>query len=444
MPQRSAWLVIAWLFGVLFLLASAPAPHVLRTEHQGKPVLVARLDGTVTPVMADHLGEALHTAERGAYSALLVEMDTPGGLDSSMRKIVQSFLGARVPVIVYVTPPGGRAASAGTLITFSAHVAAMAPGTTIGAATPVDLQGGEISDKILNDAAAYAKSVAAQRGRDTAFAEDAVRKGRAVTADEAVRIGAVDLVAPDRGELLRAVDGRTVKAAGTTVTLRTAGARIDEHEAGPFRRLLQTLADPNIAFLFLSIGSLAIIYELASPGAGLAGVIGAVMLILGFFALSVLPVNVAGLGLLALALALFVAEVFTPGVGVFAGGGAIALLLSGLFLFQGPARVNPAVLWPTVLVIAAGVALAGRLAWRARGRPPVSGQEALIGEEAVVHDVHADRGRIFMEGCWWTAHTRSGRLADGEHVRVIAVEGVTLVVEPALGRPIPDRKEKTP
>jgi hypothetical protein len=216
-------------------------------------------------VIADHLADGVRAAEGGGHQAFLVELDTPGGLDAAMRQIVQAFLNARVPVVVHVAPAGARAASAGPIITSSAHVAAMAPGTTIGAAIPVDLQGGEIPDEVLNDAASFAESVAAQRGRNTTFAVQTVREGRSVTGEEAGRIGAVDLLAPDRQALLAALDGRRVQLGpDTAVTLRTAGARTVEHDLSTLRGLLQRLADPNLAFVFLSIGTLAVIYERAT------------------------------------------------------------------------------------------------------------------------------------------------------------------------------------
>ena len=217
---------------------------------------------------------------------------------------------------------------------------------------------------------------------------DTVRKGRAVTADQAVRLEAVDLVATDRARLLEELDGRQVEVApGTTVTLQTAGAELVEHELSWTRSLLGWLADPNLAFLFLSIGTLAVIYELASPGMGLGGVIGAVLLVLGFVSLSVLPVNLAGLLLLALAAALFIAELFAPGIGVFAGGGTIALVLAGVLLFDGPIAVAMPVLWPVAIVVGGGTVLAGRLAWRARRAPSATGAGGLIGRTGVVHDV---------------------------------------------------------
>jgi membrane-bound serine protease (ClpP class) len=398
---------------------------------QGSTVLVTRVDGTITPVIADHLVDGVRRADRDGHAAYLVELDTPGGLDTSMREIIKAFLGADVPVIVYVTPSGARAASAGALITMAANLAAMAPGTTIGAATPVGLQGGEASDKVINDAAAFAESVAAQRGRNEQFAIDTVREGRAVTAEEAVRLDAVDLLAASRAELLQELDGRSVTvASGNTVTLRTAGAAVVDYDFGLFRRLLQLLADPNLAFLFLSLGTLAIVYELANPGVGFGGIAGAIFLILGFFALSVLPINLVGLLLLALAAALFVAELFVPGVGVFAAGGTVALVLGGLFLFEGSVRIDPAVLVPVALVVGGGSVLAGRLAWRARRAPSVTGREGLLGRQATVRTADGATGQVLLDGAWWTVRSRDADLAPGQVVRVVDLDGLNLVVDP--------------
>jgi membrane-bound serine protease (ClpP class) len=432
--DRSLWRVVFILMiGVVSAwLAALPG----QAQAQASTVLVTRIDGTITPVVADHLADGVAAAERDGHAAYLVELDTPGGLDTSMRDITQAFLGADVPVVVYVTPSGARAASAGAIITFAANVAAMAPGTTIGAATPVALQGGEITDKVINDAAAFAESVAAQRDRNTEFAVDTVREGRAVTAEEAVRLDAVDLLAPDRAELLRQLDGRSVEvASGNTVTLRTADATTVEQDFGLFRRLLQLLADPNLAFLFLSLGTLAIIYELANPGVGFGGIAGAIFLLLGFFALSVLPINLVGVLLLALAAALFVAELFVPGVGVFAAGGTVALVLGGLFLFEGAVRVDPAVLVPAALVAGGGSVLAGRLAWRARRAPSVSGREALVGRQVTVRTADGPVGQVQLDGAWWTVRSRSVPLAPGQPARVVDLDGLELIVEPDKEEP---------
>lgn len=397
-------------------------------------VLVTEIDGPITPVVADHLADGIEAAETGGHIALVVELDTPGGLDTSMRDIVQSFFRSPVPVVVYVTPPGARAASAGTFITMAAHVAAMAPGTTIGAATPVDAEGGEVSDKIINDAASFAESVAAFHDRDREFAIDAVREGRSITADEAVELGVVDLLAPDLGTLLTRIDGRTVTIEeGREITLRTEGADIEAYDPGFFRRVLLVLADPNLAFLFVSLGTLAIIYEVANPGMGLGGILGVILLILGFFSLSVLPVNAAGGALLILAAGLFIAELFVPGIGVMAAGGLIALLLGGLFLFESPFGISPVVLWPVSLVVAGGVLLAARLTWRARRAPSASGLDALVGRQVVVRAANGAAGQAFIEGAWWRVRSRNGDLAAGQTVTVVGHRGLELIVEEEEG-----------
>ncbi|MDH3398578.1 MAG: nodulation protein NfeD, partial [Acidimicrobiia bacterium] len=254
-------------FVALFVVALL-APFGLTALAQEVPTaLAATVDGPITPVTADYLADGIRTAEVQGYQVFVVELDTPGGLDTSMRDIVQAFFGARVPVVVYVSPSGGRAASAGTFITMAAHIAAMAPGTTIGAATPVDLGGGESTDKIINDAAAFAESVAAFHGRDVQFAIDAVRDGRSITADQAVELGVVDLISRDLNALLEEIDGQAVSMAdGSSLVLDTESAGVEIYDSGFFRSLLLIIADPNLAFLFISLGTLAVIYEVANPG----------------------------------------------------------------------------------------------------------------------------------------------------------------------------------
>jgi membrane-bound serine protease (ClpP class) len=409
----------------LWLLASATGARA-----QARTVLVTQVDGVITPVMADHIREGVALAEKESHHAFLIELDTPGGLDASMRDIIQAFLGADVAVVIHVSPSGARAASAGALITMSAHLAAMAPGTAIGAATPVDLEGGDLEQKIIEDAAAYAESVARARGRDTEFAVEAVREGRSVTAEEAERIGVVDLLASDRTALLEAIDGETVTlATGTRVTLETRGARIVPYELGAFRSVLQWLADPNLAFLFMSLGTLAIIYELANPGFGGGAIVGVILILLALFALAVLPVNALGGLLLVLAAILFVLEVFTPGIGVGAAGGTAALVLGGLFLFRGRVGVDPEVLIPVAIVVGGATVLAGRLAWRTRRLAPTTGAGGLLGSVAVVRSAGGAAGQAMVEGAWWNVKTRGERLRDGATVRVVDVEGLDLVVE---------------
>ncbi|MGQ0849170.1 MAG: NfeD family protein [Actinomycetota bacterium] len=389
-------------------------------------VLLAEVDGPITPVVADYLRDSVTAAEADGYQALIVALDTPGGLDVSMRDIAQAFLNSPVPVIVYVTPEGARAASAGTFITMAAHVAAMAPATSIGAATPVDLQGGEITDKVINDAAAFAISVAERRQRNVEFAEAAVRDGRSASASEALEIGVIDLVAESLDDLLAEIDGRPIPVIGGVFD--TEGALIERRAMGPLREVLGRLADPNLAFIFLSIGTLAIIYEAANPGLGFSGIAGVIMVVLAFFALSVLPVRAAGVALLVLAVALFVAELFVPGIGVLAAGGTISLILAGLFLFEGPIGVSPAVIWPSAVVLGGTSLIAGRAAVKARKRPPASGPHVLMGRQVSVRR-EADRLTAFLDGAWWEVRAAGGKFERGGEGVVVGVEGVHLMVE---------------
>jgi membrane-bound serine protease (ClpP class) len=405
------------------LLAGLLALPAKAEDHR---VLLVEVKGAITPVIANFLIDSVEAGAREGFQLIVVALDTPGGLDTSMREIVQAFLGAPIPVVVYVSPEGARAASAGTFITMAAHIAVMAPATSIGAATPVDMQGGEITDKIINDAVAFGVSVAELRGRSTEFAEASIREGRSVTARQAVELGVVDLVATDLDDLLDQIDGREIDS--LDVTIHTADAQVERREMGPLRTALGRLADPNLAFLFLSLGTLAIIYEAANPGLGFSGIAGVLMLVLAFFALSVLPVQAAGIAFFVVGIALLVAELFVPGVGVLAAGGTISLLLSALFLFEGPVRVSPVVFLPSVVILGASSLLAGRAAWRARRRPATSGPDLLVGKEATVA-LSRDREMVFLDGTWWEVQGREGRPVAGERVKVVRREGVYLLVE---------------
>ncbi len=422
------------VLGVLALAVVLGLASPLMAQETGPRVLVATVDGPITPVIVDHVDAALDTAERRGHEAAIVTIDTPGGLDESMRKIVQRILSGRVPVVVYVSPQGARAASAGAIITFAAHVAVMAPGTAIGASTPVDLEGGDVERKVVNDAAAFAESLARLRGRNVEFAVDTVREGRSAAADEALEIGAVDLVARSLPELLDELDGRAVQlsADGDRAVLRTADARVDDFDMGLFRRIQQVLANPNLAFLFLSLGTLGIIYEIASPGVGAGGVLGVVLILLALFSLAVLPVNAVGLLLLVVAAALFLAELFAPGVGIAAAGGAVALLLSGVFLFREVPglEVSLAVVAPVAAVVGGAVILAGRLVVRSRRvGSTTTGPGLYRGRVATVRRQSGGRGQAFVEGAWWNVRAPGVSLTEGDEVRVVDVDGLDLVVE---------------
>lgn len=421
---------------VVFLLAhaaGATSAPIDRADDTPR-VLVTRLDTAITPVVADHVASGLDRAESGKFDAYVIELDTPGGLVTSMRDIVEDVLASRVPVIVYVTPGGARAGSAGAIITFAAHVAVMAPGTAIGAATPVGIDGSDVSDKIVNDAAAQAEALAQLRGRNVRFAVDTVREGRSAAVDEAVRLGVVEAKASSLEDALTAADGRTVTIApDERVVVRSADASVERADLGLFRKILQTLADPNIAFLLLIIGVLGLLGELASPGVGVAGATGATALLLALFSLSVLPVSVVGLLLLAVAIGLFVAEMFAPGIAGFAFGGAVVLVLSAVFLFddgQG-VSVDLALVLPTAVVVGLATVLAGRFAARTRTLPSVStGTDVFTGQSVTVREADGTTGSAFAEGAWWSLRSVGPPLQTGETARIVAVEDLVLIVDP--------------
>lgn len=427
--------------GLRLLAAGAVAAVLVGGPAAAAPgagrVLATTVDGPITPVVADHLDDGVDRAEREGYAAFVVRLDTPGGLDTAMRRIIPRFLAAEVPVIVFVGPPGARAASAGALVALAANVVVMAPGTAIGAATPIEVSGGDAGRKAVNDAAALAASVARARGRNAAVARSFVTEARSLPAEEAVRAGVADLVEPSLDAALRAADGRrvVVGASGREVVLRTAGAPVDEHGMSLVRRFLQRIADPNLAFLFLSLGTLGVVAELASPGIGVGGVAGVILLLLGLAALAVLPVNAAGLLLMALAVALFVAELLVPGIGLAALGGVVALVLGGIFLAEDvPGReLRLAVVVPVAVLVGGGVLVAGRFAARARRMPSsLTGAERFVGREVVVRRADGERGQALVEGAWWRVRSAGAPLTEGQVVRVVAVEGLELVVEPRL------------
>lgn len=416
----AASLVTMTLSGLLHGQAAAAEGEVLVTE----------ATGAVTPVMAAHLVDAVAAAEDGGYAALYIRMDTPGGLQTSMREIVQTFLSADVPIVVHVAPPGAGAASAGYIIATAAHTITMAPGTNIGAATPIDMEGGEVLDKVVNDAVSYATAVAEARGRSLEFAEEAVRDGASVRAEEAVERDVADLVAETRDDVFAAVDA--IPDGASTVAF----------EPSWVRRFLQRIADPNLAFLFLSIGTLALLYEVANPGLGAGAAVGVTLIILAMYSLSVLPVNWAGVALIVLALALFTAEIFAPGIGVAAAGGTLALLLGGLFLFQRPTGIGVdwTVLAPTVVL--AGLAAVGVavIAARSRSAPSEMFTDQLVGDHGTVRTTHDGVPQVFVGGSWWRVRAPDTDLRDGDRVVVTRREDLDLIVEPVPeGREDPGR-----
>jgi membrane-bound serine protease (ClpP class) len=419
--------------GVGMLVIALWFPLAASAQTSGVVVELS-VDGVVDPFVADHVEDGLADAEREGASAVLLTIDTPGGLDSSMRQIVKAILNSDVPVIAYVSPQGARAASAGTFVLMAAHVAAMAPATNVGAAHPVGLSGAIASEKATNDAAKYLVALAELRGRDTAFAEDAVRESVSISAEQALEQGVIDLMASDIRALLDAVDGRPVElAGGTTVTLRTSGAAVEQDRIGPFFGFLHALFDPNLVFLFFWLGLALIALEFFIPG-GVSGTLGGLMLVTSLAALGMLPVQLIGVGLLVASVVFFILELLHPGIGVPTAGGLATLVLGGLFLFDSSVpgvSVSPFMIAPVALFAALFFGLVVQQAVRLRRRRVETRTDRIVGEEGVVVRDLDPTGIVLVASEEWTAESASGPVRQGERIRVLALEGIRLKVEPA-------------
>lgn len=399
-------------------------------------IIVATYEGVINPVAAEYLHDAIEYAQTSNAQALIFKLDTPGGLDTSMRLMIKDITGSSIPVIVFVSPSGGRAASAGVFITMAAHVAAMAPGTNIGAAHPVAM-GGEMDntmkEKVENDAVAYIKSIAERHGRNVAWAEDAVRKSLSATEQEALRLKVIDMIVEDIPTLLKRLQGRKVVLPNGAITFSNETATLHEFPMGARLELLKILSDPNIAYLLMSIGTIGIMAELYSPGAILPGIIGAISLILAFYSLQSLPVNYAGAFLVVLGVVFLLLEISVTSYGLLALGGLVAMMLGGLFLIKSDApflQVSLSFLLPTVLMIGG---LIGIIAWMAvkstRGRP-VTGAEGMIGSIGIARTDLNPCGQITVQGEIWEAVSQTP-IRQGEAAEVMSVEGLTVKVAPA-------------
>jgi len=398
-------------------------------------VYVARVEGIIAPSLGDFFVSAIRKAEDGAAHAIVFELDTPGGLDTSMRVIIKEILRSPVPVIIYVSPSGARAASAGAFITIAAHVAAMAPGTNIGAAHPVQMGGGEADEemtrKIENDAAAYIRGLAERRGRNAIWAEDAVRKSVSATATEALRLKVIDVVAENRADLLAKIDGRTVETGAGKITLKTKTAKIVEVEMGLRDKVLSVISNPTIAYILLILGMAGLYFELSTPGAILPGVLGGICLILAFYAFQTLPINYAGLLLIILGVILFIAEVMVVSHGILTIGGIAAMILGSLMLIDSPAPFLQislsAILGVTAATTAFFVFAIGAV-FRAHRRQPATGREGLVGQAGVARTRLNPDGLIFIRGEIWNATCAEGA-EPGEQVQVTSVAGLKLKVK---------------
>ena len=431
---------VAWLLAIA-LLVSLHASNARVAGQANGEVRLLTIDGVINPLTAQYLERGLREGAEAQAEAVVVRLNTPGGLESSTREMTQAMLASSVPVVVYVTPPGARAASAGMFITIAAHVAAMAPGTNIGAAHPVGLGGQTdpvMAEKLVNDTAAPARAIATARGRNAEWAERAVRESVSITAEEAVEEGVIDLMAGDLQELLLQMDGRQVVTTAGEVTLRTAEARVIDSPMNLPERILHVLADPNIAYILFTIGVIGVIAELYNPGTLFPGIVGGISLILAFTAFGNLPINWAGVLLMLLAIGLFVGELYTEGIGILAVGGLIAFVLGSLMLFSPLTPTSPTM--PDIrvsrwLIAAVAFGIAGffllvlRAVFEARRAPVATGTQILIGHSGVATSDLSPSGTVRVESEIWSAVSESGFIATGEQIEVVGVEGVTLKVK---------------
>ncbi|HZP26716.1 MAG TPA: nodulation protein NfeD [Dehalococcoidia bacterium] len=403
-------------------------------------VHVLTADGDVGPIMSRYIDRGIGHAESTDAAAVVIRLDTPGGLSSSMDEIVQRIMRAKVPVIVYVWPSGGRAASAGTFITMASHVAAMAPGTSIGAASPVDISGGDIGgtlqDKATNDAAARIRDIARVHGRNEDWAESAVREATSAGAQEAKTLGVVEYVSQDLTSLLSQANGTSIALAdGRKVTLATADAPLRFNDRTFVENFLAVIGDPNIALLLISLGTLAIFLELLHPGAIFPAVFGAISILFGFFALSVIPVNWAGVALVLLGIALIYIEVFVTSSGILAIGGAVALILGGfIFTTDNPEFAGPGMEVNRWLIIGLALGLATFASFilaniiQLRRQPSTAGVDSMLGQTGVARSPLDPEGYVMIRGEHWSATSDSGPVQPGESVVVTDVQGLRLRV----------------
>ncbi|HNS27463.1 MAG TPA: nodulation protein NfeD [Steroidobacteraceae bacterium] len=453
------------------LVALLPMPRAAMAAQdsgeEGIPagsVVSLRVADVIGPASADFISRGIDRATRARAALVVIELDTPGGLDTSMRAIIQKILASHVPIATFVYPEGARAASAGTYILYASHIAAMAPATNLGAATPVSIGGGpeaptgpekpagsergngaedvasnaeSLRRKAVNDATAYIRGLAELRGRNAEFAERAVREGASLPAEAAKREGVVDYVAHTTRDLLQQLDGATVTTASGSHTLALADAPITALEPGVRTRVLAFIANPQVAVVLMMIGIYGLFFEFTSPGFGVPGIAGAIFLLLGLYAFHVMPINWAGVALMALGAVMMLAELFMPSFGALGIGGIIAMLLGGLFLVETEAPgfgLPLTFLLAMTLVSAVAIFGIGTFAARSRARPVVSGREQLLRSSGIVTRVDATSAWAQIEGENWQIQS-SAPLAEGMTVHVVGLRGLTLIVEPAASSP---------
>ncbi len=429
---RSVFKTFRLVFFISLLAGALASPNVSATNQS---IEVLHVEGAIVPVIADYIDRGIEQAEIKGSTAVIIQLSTPGGLMNTTQKIVERILNAKVPVVVYVSPAGGWAGSAGTFITLASHVAAMAPGSRIGAATPVTM-GEELSEemkkKITEDAAAWIRSISELRGRNPDDAELAVREGKSYTVTEALENNLIDLEANSLENLISQLNGMKVTLiSGEEIVLDTESYALDINEMNLAERFLHVISDPNIAYVLLTLGSIGIIAEIYNPGALFPGIIGGISLLLAFYSLGVLNAFWGGILLILLAFGLFVGEVLTTTFGLFTAGGIAALILGSLILFPGEApmfQVNPWLIATVVIIVTALFAFVINRVVGAHRRQAKTGREELVGKTAIVKQALEPEGTIFFKGERWTAISEKGRVKPGEEVIITKVDGLILHV----------------
>jgi membrane-bound serine protease (ClpP class) len=415
----------------LALLPLFATPSISQRVH------VITLDATINPATADFIHMSIKRASDDSAECLIIRLNTPGGLLKSTRVIVSDLLTAPIPVIVYVSPAGAQAASAGAFITLAAHIAAMAPGTNIGAAHPVGMQGAEkdsiANEKATNDAAAFIRTISEKRSRNVRWAEDAVRKSISITETEALRDTVIEYIAPSVQDLLQAIDGRTVAVEGGPRTLRTAGAVVEEFSMDWKHKLLDVISDPNIAYIFFLLGLYGLLFELYNPGSIFPGVVGAISIIIAFYSLHTLPVNYAGLALIVVGVILFLLEIKITSYGLLTIGGLVALSLGSIMLIDSESSlefvsISWSVILPAVIFTALFFLFAIGMGIRAQRRKPTTGSEGLVGEEGHAFTALAPDGQVRVHGEIWSATAEGAPIPAGTAVCVVRVEGLRVTV----------------
>ena len=440
-----------------FLLMVASILYLPTANSVDNPIVQLTIDGTIGPATDDYIERSLQNAMLDHAELVVIRMDTPGGLDRSMRNMIKNITNSTLPVAIYVAPTGSRAASAGTYLLYASHIAAMAPGTNLGAATPVQIGGlpslpgsdkgegdeqspnkigDEIRDtskrKIVNDAVAYIRGLAQLHGRNQEWAEKAVREAASLPAADALKLNVIDIVATDMGDLLQQIDGREVMVAGHKRILNTAGLSVRLVEPDWRSRLLSVITNPNIAYILMLVGIYGLIFEFSNPGAIVPGTVGAISLLLALYAFQLLPINYAGMALILLGIALMIAEAFEPSFGVLGLGGIVAFVFGSIILIDTEVPgfgihisviITFAVTSALIFIFVIGMAM------KALRRPVVSGLEQLLGGEGIVTDDFDERGRVSIHSEQWNALSNTP-LHKGERVKITAIDGLTLKVEP--------------